>query len=142
MGFYLNKDLSHLLPVTMRRVEADAQGFSDNRGNQNRPPSGTNTSSWTNTSSGDSGNPFDNDFFRQHAPTAAANWRSGENHYENININTGIGAGVNITTSNSTTSSTTTSSSRTTSSSTTRSSTTTNSTTRSSTTTNGPTSSS
>merc|ERR1739838_435751 len=113
MGFYLNKDLSHLLPVTMRRVEADAQGFSNNRGNQNRPPSGTNTSSWTNTSSGDSGNPFDNDFFRQHAPTAAANWRSGENHYENININTGIGAGVNITTSNSTTSSTTTSSSRT-----------------------------
>merc|ERR1739838_554019 len=82
MGFYLNKVLSHLLPVTMRRVEADAQGFSDNRGNQNRPPSGTNTSSWTNTSSGDSGNPFDNDFFRQHAPTVAANWRPGENHYE------------------------------------------------------------
>merc|ERR1739838_973794 len=127
MGFYLNKVLSHLLPVTMRRVEADAQGFSDNRGNQNRPPSGTNTSSWTNTSSGDSGNPFDNDIFRQHAPTVAANWRPGENHYENININTGIGAGVNITTSNSTTSSITTSSSRTT---------------RSSTTTNGPTSSS
>ena len=121
----------------MRRVEADAQGFSDNRGNQNRPPSGTNTSSWTNTSSGDSGNPFDIDFFRQHAPTAAANWRSGENHYENININTGIGAGVNITTSNSTTSSTTTSSSRTTSSSTTRSSTTTNGPTSSSTTANG-----
>merc|ERR1739838_325340 len=91
-----------------------------NRGNQNRPSSGTNTSSWTNPSSGDSGNPFDNntfdgDFFRQHAPTAAANWRSaaaswrsGENHYENININTGIGAGVNITTSNSPTSSSTT----------------------------------
>merc|ERR1739838_844201 len=86
-----------------------------NRGNQNRPSSGTNTSSWTNPSSGDSGNPFDNntfdgDFFRQHAPTAAANWRSaaaswrsGENHYENININTGIGAGVIITTSSSTT---------------------------------------
>merc|ERR1739838_708017 len=138
MGFYLNKVLSHLLPVTMRRVEADARGFSDNRGNQNRPPSGTNTSSWTNTSSGDSGNPFDNDFFRQHAPTAAAIWKSGWNQYENMNINTGIGAGVNITTSNSTTSSTTTSSSRTTSSSTTRSSTTTNGPTSSSTTANGP----
>merc|ERR1739838_156685 len=109
-----------------------------NRGNQNRPSSGTNTSSWTNPSSGDSGNPFDNntfdgDFFRQHAPTAAANWRSaaaswrsGENHYENININTGIGAGVIITTSNSTTSSTTTTSSSTTSRSTKSSSTTAN----------------
>merc|ERR1739838_1091743 len=118
MGFYLNKVLSHLLPVTMRRVEADRQGFSNNRGNQNRPSSGTNTSSWTNPSSGDSGNPFDNntfdnDFFRQHDPSAAASCRSGENHYENININTGIGAGVIITTSNSTTSSTTKSSSTT-----------------------------
>merc|ERR1739838_1228980 len=116
MGFYLNKVLSHLLPVTMRRVEADRQGFSNNRGNQNRPSSGTNTSSWTNPSSGDSGNPFDNNPFHKLDPTAAADWKSaaaiwksGWNQYENININTGKGAGVNITTSNSTTSSTTTS---------------------------------
>merc|ERR1739838_228909 len=115
MGFYLNKVLSHLLPVTMRRVEADRQGFSNNRGNQNRPSSGTNTSSWTNPSSGDSGNPFDNNPFHKLDPTAAADWKSaaaiwksGWNQYENININTGKGAGVNITTSNSTKSSTTT----------------------------------